>query len=189
VADEQKSVVLTFILSMFPGVGHYYLGLMNRGLQFMLLFIGGIVIGSSLDLPELGAIMPVVWFYALFDALQMAGAINLGENVDDKPVIPWNRVLLGQKTIGWALIIIGVLLIAKRILPSLVPEIYSNVNFRTAIISILLIVAGIRILKPSMSKPVSSNTADDANGAFTDETHINGVVDKTYGEKREVSGE
>ena len=40
----RKSKALTVLLSMlFPGAGHLYLGLMPRGLAFMLLFILNIV--------------------------------------------------------------------------------------------------------------------------------------------------
>lgn len=187
--DKQKSVVLTFLLSAFPGAGHYYLGLMNRGLQFMLLFIGGIFLGNSLDLPELAAFLPVVWFYALFDALQMAGAINSGENIADKTVIPWNHEMLGQKTIGWALIVLGILLIVRRILPSLVGMLF-NVNIQTVIVAILLIVAGFRILKPGKNKSAfTGKNIDNVNGQVADTTHTGSNTSETDDVKRGVFGE
>ena len=36
----KKSKTLTFFLSFVPGVGHYYLEHMQRGLQFNLIFFG-----------------------------------------------------------------------------------------------------------------------------------------------------
>jgi hypothetical protein len=170
-SDKQKSVFLTFILSAFPGVGHYYLGLMNRGLQFMLFFIGGIVIGSFLDMPELAAFLPVIWFYALFDALQMVQAINSGQKIEDKPMIPWNQKMIGQKTIGWGFIIVGFLLLAKRILPAIAPTFYYDTNVQAAFVALLLIAAGIRILKPQKHEHEidnAGNKSSNSNNTFSD---------------------
>ncbi|MCI3923115.1 hypothetical protein MO973_23090 [Paenibacillus sp. TRM 82003] len=62
---------------LFPGLGHMYAGAMLRGLFFMLLLIG-LIFGVVLVAMEgvvplivlLSVMIPVVYFYALFDALQ-----------------------------------------------------------------------------------------------------------------------
>ena len=61
---------------LFPGLGHLYAGAMQRGLFFMLLFIGnifGVVLVSIHGVVPLivllSVLLPVVYFYALFDAL------------------------------------------------------------------------------------------------------------------------
>ncbi|TXK83455.1 hypothetical protein [Paenibacillus sp. N3.4] len=61
--------IITFLLSFIPGVGHLYLGLNKRGLQFL---IGGFACISLI--PPFPMVFPfvlaVIWFYGLFDALQ-----------------------------------------------------------------------------------------------------------------------
>jgi hypothetical protein len=167
-SSKQKSVVLTFILSMFPGVGHYYLGLMNRGLQFMLFFLGFIVAGSFLGIPELAAFIPAIWFYALFDALQMAGAINAGENVEDKPVVAWNRAAISQKMIGWGLIFIGSYSLLKILVPRFIPGAFFEGYLQTAVVAIALIVVGVRILQPKKTNGANSGDAPKTNTANMD---------------------
>lgn len=70
-----KSPFLTFILSWVPGLGHLYLGLNRRGLQFM---IGFFVCVALIQL--LPSVFPfavaIIWFYALFDALQKVAVVN-----------------------------------------------------------------------------------------------------------------
>lgn len=74
---QQKKSGVTFILSViFPGVGHLYLGLMRQGLQFMLLFMGSIIVNQSLPGLSFPALAAVVWFYAMFDALQKTSLYN-----------------------------------------------------------------------------------------------------------------
>lgn len=73
----QKSTVLTFILSfLVSGVGHLYLGLNKRGLQFMVAFFACIVLIPSIPM-VFPFVLAIVWFYALFDALQLATELNL----------------------------------------------------------------------------------------------------------------
>ena len=104
----KKSKVLTFLLSSVPGVGHYYLGHMQRGLQLNLLFFGLIIIFSLTGLGILAELLPVIWFYALFDALQIANALNEGESVIDQPLEFWKKLPFKGQTAGWILIILGV---------------------------------------------------------------------------------
>ncbi|MBI4733268.1 MAG: hypothetical protein HY779_00330 [Rubrobacteridae bacterium] len=168
--NRRESVVLTFILSMVPGVGHFYLGLMNRGLQLMVTFVGSIVIGSFLDIPELAAFIPVIWFYTLFDALQMTEAINSGKTVEDKPIYPLSRKIMKERTIGWIFIGVGVLLILKKILPGLLGVLYLNPNIQTAIVAFVLIAIGIRILKPG--KNITSKNDELGDGKLETRSNI-----------------
>ncbi len=74
--------VLSFIV---PGTGHFYLGLMQRGLFIMMLLILDIFIitsfvsrsDSSVPMVTLFALfIPVIYFYNLFDALQTTDNVN-----------------------------------------------------------------------------------------------------------------
>lgn len=67
-----------------PGTGQFYLGLMQRGLSMMLLFflnIFAIVFfatnGNSIPLVVLFSLLvPVIYFYNIFDALQQTDKVN-----------------------------------------------------------------------------------------------------------------
>lgn len=107
----RKSKATTFFLSFVPGVGHYYLGLMNRGLQFNLLFFGLILIAVITEIGPLAVFFPVIWFYALFDAQQAVTVLHDGGQVEDKPLIPWTRLPMprGYMT-GVIFIVIGLVM-------------------------------------------------------------------------------
>ncbi len=151
-APKKKSGFLTFVFSLMPGVGHYYLGLMNRGLQFMVAFFGVIAVGSFLDAPSIALFLPVIWFYALFDALQMGSMLSAGEPVEDIPPVPWDMIKVKDIWIGWGLIILGVYLVMQRILPPLLPWLSYNGYTQTAFVAVLLILGGIKILMPGKER-------------------------------------
>ena len=109
----KKRKFVTFLLSAVPGLGHFYLGLMNRGLAVMGAFIiFGVVIGSMSELmhvPELLmflVLLPVIWFYGLFDALSLCQKFKVGEPPEDRsPLLDLSESLAsGNKSRFWALI-------------------------------------------------------------------------------------
>ena len=79
---EEKSMVLSVILSViFPGLGHFYLGLNRKGAIFLL----GYVVSAILILLIIGFILcTVLWIWALVDVVQSTNALNRGEYVEDK---------------------------------------------------------------------------------------------------------
>lgn len=73
---QQKSKFVTFVLSFFvPGAGHLYLGLNKRGLQFMIAFFACIAFSWLLTI-IFPFVIAVIWFYAMFDALQQTTVVN-----------------------------------------------------------------------------------------------------------------
>ncbi|MCS7263560.1 MAG: hypothetical protein NZ805_01865 [Armatimonadetes bacterium] len=64
---------LTFLLSIVPGLGHFYLGQMQKGLVLMILAI------------VLPFFLPILIAYSIFDCLHTARRLNAGEQVHD-----WN---------------------------------------------------------------------------------------------------
>lgn len=82
----QKSKFMAGLLAFFfPGMGHFYLGLMQRGFTVLLCFALNIVaiaynatlIGPSIPLMVLlGLMVPGIYFYNLFDALQCTDRLN-----------------------------------------------------------------------------------------------------------------
>ena len=79
---QEKSVVIAAILSfIFPGLGHLYNGLTNKGLSFIVAYIVSLVLIFIL----IGFILIfIVWIWALIDAIKTTEAINNGEYVEDR---------------------------------------------------------------------------------------------------------
>lgn len=84
----------TIILSFFPGLGHFQLGLMNRGLTFMVTFFGmAAMIFFVTILLQLNAfllfaiLLPVIWIYSFVDAMQMLSRKQKGEDLKDQSVL------------------------------------------------------------------------------------------------------
>ncbi|WP_309120986.1 DUF6677 family protein [Paenibacillus sp.] len=80
---KKKKWVAGLLSALFPGIGHLYAGAMQRGLFFMLILVGNIfgVVLVSIEgivplIVLLGILIPVVYFYTLFDALQTTDRMN-----------------------------------------------------------------------------------------------------------------
>lgn len=66
---RQKGKFLTFLFSLFPGAGQMYLGFMKMGGSIMILFWGIITFGVLLNLGVFYFLLPVIWCYSFFDAI------------------------------------------------------------------------------------------------------------------------
>lgn len=109
----RKSSLLTFFFSLFPGLGHLYLGLMHRGLSMMAVFFGWIALVGALSglartdkFMILLVLLPVIWFYSLFDALNLCLRMQQGEHpVDLSPLVELGHSLeAGRRSRLWALL-------------------------------------------------------------------------------------
>lgn len=115
---QSKSRFWAFVFSVVPGVGYMYLGLMNRGLQTMIIFFGSIFVASFIGFEQIMALIaPVVVFYSIFDTQQTVKAINSGLPVEDRKLFDVKQIPFDQSWIGYALIIIGGLAILNNVLP------------------------------------------------------------------------
>lgn len=122
-----KNIVITFVLSALPGLGHMYLGLNKRGLQFMAAFFGCIFMITQMPL-LFSFVLPIIWFYSLFDALQLNTTIN--ERLRRDPDAAWpsgtpgvdelinaRDVGLDPIWIGAGSLVIGVSLLLNKLFP------------------------------------------------------------------------
>ncbi|WP_245338927.1 hypothetical protein [Paenibacillus shirakamiensis] len=81
----------TILLSFVPGLGHLHMGLMQRGLSFLIAFFGMItmlffvsgITNSDAFLLFLG-ILPIIWLYSMFDAVQLVHRRQAGEIIVDR---------------------------------------------------------------------------------------------------------
>src|SRR5512141_1359297 len=77
---DRKSPGLAGFLSMFPGLGHLYLGLYQRAFAFGGAFILAIAFTSHGHGGEFfGPLIAFIWFFAIIDAVRQAKAINRGQ--------------------------------------------------------------------------------------------------------------
>ena len=92
-------------------------------------------------------IIPVIWFYSMFDALHKASEGGIpaeDDNLSLLELIGENR-WSGSKLLGYGLILIGALLIFDRIISPMIS--YEIRNYlQTGIVALLFIAGGIRIL-------------------------------------------
>ncbi|WP_410514857.1 hypothetical protein PaeBR_10990 [Paenibacillus sp. BR2-3] len=152
--DGRRSKVLATLLSAFPGAGQMYLGLQKRGLQLMLLFLGSIYVMDLLRLSVLFFLIPVIWFYSLFDGLQLVSRYGR-EPLQDKPVI--EGFMNHQGWLGAVLLALGLYYILANVaVPALdvrFPEwrlqYRVSTYLKTIIVSVLLIGGGLKLLTGS----------------------------------------
>ncbi|WP_079477211.1 hypothetical protein [Halobacillus salinus] len=91
---EERDRFFTIILSFIPGLGHFHLGLNQRGLTFLTAFIGmGIMVlfvtamTSASGFLVFLLILPVIWIYGLFDVIQLQKKKEAGEVLEDHTLI------------------------------------------------------------------------------------------------------
>ncbi|WP_027085650.1 DUF6677 family protein [Cohnella panacarvi] len=82
---HRKSKWLAGLLSfLIPGVGHMYVGKMIKAI-FIMLMIAGVITGivqvamagsNALSIVLLSLLLPIIYFYSLFDAIQSADSVN-----------------------------------------------------------------------------------------------------------------
>ncbi|MDL4842273.1 DUF6677 family protein [Aquibacillus rhizosphaerae] len=152
--EGKKSKMLATLLSIFPGAGHMYLGLQKRGLQLMAGFLLSIYILDVLRLSLFLFLIPIIWFYSFFDALQRVNRVDQAE-LEDVPVI---RYLINhQKWLGVGLILLGCFYLFDTImLPTLSYyfqstfqldiRYYYNQYFQISLVSLLFIFGGFKLI-------------------------------------------
>ncbi|OUM90370.1 MAG: hypothetical protein BAA01_16130 [Bacillus thermozeamaize] len=150
---RKKNTFLTFLLSAIPGVGHLYLGLMSRGMQLLTAFFGVFFLTFLFRNELFLFAVPLIFFFSLFDALQMAQHINDGQEVEDKPALPWKTLGIKRHWIGYGLIFLGAYLIFYNVLAPIVDQFlyigwYAISRYvETFFVSILLIFFGLRMIQ------------------------------------------
>lgn len=108
---ERKSPGLAGFLSIFPGLGHLYLGLYQRAFAFGGAFILGIAMTSHGRGGEFfGPLLAFIWFFAIIDAVRQAKAVNRGYAVESglagAPAL--RRAADGTGSLTWGVILVGI---------------------------------------------------------------------------------
>ncbi len=156
----RKSKTLATVLAIFPGAGHLYLGLQKRGIQLMAAFLFAIYILDVLRLSLFLFLIPIIWFYSFFDALQKVSKHG-EEELEDVPVVSY--IVNHQKWVGFGLIALGLYyLLVNVVLPSVGPLVARMFHFdiqhfyysyfQGTIICILLIGGGLKLMAGSKKR-------------------------------------
>lgn len=150
----KKNKTIAMMLSMFPGAGHMYIGLQKRGLQLMAAFLFSVYFMDALRLSLFLFLIPILWFFSFFDALQQISKLGR-EPLTDAPIVDW--LVHRQRWIGIGLLALGLYYLLDQVLlhtldlwlprelRTRVLNWYHN-YFQTFIISVLLIGGGLRLL-------------------------------------------
>jgi hypothetical protein len=107
---DRKSPGLAGFLSMFPGLGHLYLGLYQRAFAFGGAFILAIAFTShGRGGNFFGPLIAFIWFFAIIDAVRQAKAINRGQLAE----AGWAgeeqlKAARGTGGLTWGVILVGI---------------------------------------------------------------------------------
>jgi hypothetical protein len=107
---ERKSPGLAGFLSVFPGLGHLYLGLYQRAFAFAGAFVVLIGLTSHGRGPHfLGPLIAFVWFFGIIDAVRQAKAINRGYVSESGFAVEARlpRTSEGTGSLMWGVILVG----------------------------------------------------------------------------------
>lgn len=154
---------LVFVFSLIPGAGYMYLGLMQKGLEAMLLFFVSVTILNWIDLFGFVPMIAIpLWFYFFFDTFAMRGRLVQGEDVDDTGILNLMARLGGYKFyyIGIGLVVIGVLALLANLGQDLSGWFKYGHYFKRYLPSVLLIAGGIFLL--SRTRSAKTGTEDIA---------------------------
>jgi hypothetical protein len=105
---DKKSPGLAGFLSMFPGLGHLYLGLYQRAFAFGGAFILSITFAQHRG-DFFGPLIAFIWFFAIIDAVRQAKAINRGVAIEGGFAGPaqMHRAGAGTASLTWGVILVG----------------------------------------------------------------------------------
>jgi hypothetical protein len=107
---DRKSPGLAGFLSMFPGLGHLYLGLYQRAFAIGGAFILGIAFTSHGNSGEFfGPLIAFIWFFGVIDAVRQAKAINRGQLAEQgwAGEAQLKAAAAGTGGLTWGVILVG----------------------------------------------------------------------------------
>lgn len=158
---RKYSTFWSTVFSFIPGGGHMYLGVMKRGLQFMLAFFGIIALANFFYSADfLIFFSTVVWFYSFFDCYHTRKKLENGEKVDEDLIFPMDIKNINVRHLGAGLVFLGGLILLNEFFDQLV-YITNRMNInsefirvtirliRDSIFPVVLIVIGFFILRKS----------------------------------------
>ena len=154
------------LLSIVPGAGHMFLGLIGKGFTLMGILIASVFLiilySDSTGMYWLTAyLVPTlsVLFlsYAVFDTMAIADSQRSGRitppSDDDMMKAVWERVLLNRRTLGWIILVsgvVGVLHLFSEPFSRWTEQVFAlSFSLSALLIPVVLLVIGIALLQRS----------------------------------------
>lgn len=167
---KKRKLAAGLLAFFIPGTGHFYLGLMQKGLMVMMLFIlniTAIVYTARSNMENnnsyipfvvlLACLVPVIYFYNLFDALQSTDQVNgyrRAVQLGQLPPPAAGTDSLGKQARGGALgiglIAIGLFLFLVSAKPAWMQELFDMLGSYVG--AVLLIGAGLLLFLTESKK-------------------------------------
>ena len=109
-----KNKFLTVLFAFVPGASQMYQNYMKRGLSLISVFMAGIF--AACIFPLFGLVLPVIYMYNFFDALNLSQAIRDGAAPGDDYMMHLGmledsglkKLLKNNSLVGWGLVALGV---------------------------------------------------------------------------------
>lgn len=157
--DRKYNKFYTALLSMVPGAGHMYLGLMKKGLQFMFIFFGIIVITDLIYSAKSFTILNIViWFYSFFDAYHARKKLEVGIEVEEDLFCELKLRSAKPVYVGIGLVTLGGIVLIQQVVIELlsagviIVPIYIKSAILDSIFPLLLVIVGVLILINTVKK-------------------------------------
>lgn len=152
---DRKKLSITFVLSLIPGLGHYYLGFNQSGLKFMIAAFTCISL-----IPTFPMVFPfalaTIWFYQIFDALQKASWLNKNIDLQESPIWTNPNAMFGEMErertvsslwIGIGIVGAGLLVLIVTLFPQLREWILEPKNGSMLIAAVLIVYGAALIVR------------------------------------------
>ena len=156
--NARKGAFAVLILSLLPGGGYMYLGLMNRGLQALIIFFGSIFLAAVAHLGVFtGLVIPVLMLYSIFDSQQLVTQMNTGLFIEDKPYVD-TRSPDWQGILGYILVGLGIIALFYNFVPdAFIPDFVVRLAP-----SLCIIAVGAYILYRNLRRSAGRGNTDDS---------------------------
>jgi TM2 domain-containing membrane protein YozV len=167
-ASRPSSSLVAGLLSIVPGAGHMYLGLIGKGFAILGLLLASVFLVvlysdatgmywmTAYLAPSIGLLL---LSYAVFDSLAIAESLRAGRAPRGDPTMDAiaERVLLNRRTGGWTILLAGVVgilhFLDKAIGQALRSSLGIDVPVAAFVVPAVLLVIGIRLLAKGKGAP------------------------------------
>ncbi|MBP1967788.1 hypothetical protein [Paenibacillus aceris] len=183
----RKNRTLATIIAIFPGAAHLYLSMNKRGIQLMAIFLFSIYVLDVLRLSLFFFLIPILWFFSFFDALQNISKYENGTLIDKPIVENWTAY---HRSIGFVLILLGGYYVFKEVIVQFLYQLFPNANYmywlnnfgQTLIVAVILIGGGIKLLLYRKTRPVHAepSPASYSSSYYPDKENTEAAPPQVY---------
>jgi len=161
---KKRSKFWTVLFSFLPGAGHMFMGFMKQGISFMSMFFFVIFLASWLNISPLMFVLPILWFYSFFDAInKMSLSDEEFYGLEDYFVLSIDKIFIFENAffkrrkifLGVVILVLGIYFLWNNIwhnLQSLFPDYVNNVISEISdivpqlMLGVIILVIGVRLI-------------------------------------------